>query len=98
MRKIDPENANLVVERISASLGQLARTVNTEIQDDGEFLLVRVEQDPYDDKAPGQIVKIASSILDELLEPRADFAWMVNVERRGVLVESEVGGRTPRST
>lgn len=80
---------------ISRALVDLVRSVQTEIQDDGEFLLVRIEKEsPNSDVEVEQIIKTAASVLERCIQSRSgDYAWMVNVEHRGSLLDSEVGGR-----
>ena len=94
MRRIDTATERAASEMLSSALRPLVRGVQTEIQDEGEFLLVRIEQDTDGANLTSQIIDIAVSILNPLIPARSgEHAWMVNVERRGALLDSEVGGR-----
>ncbi len=95
MGPIDPATGEFVRQEISRALDSLVKSVQMEIQDEVEFLLLRIERDSMGSESETkQIIEIAVSILAKLIRPRqGDYAWMVNVERRGALLDSEVGGR-----
>ena len=93
-----PINATAVesaTKDISTTLLDLVRDVRTEIQDNGEFLLVRLEKESAGSEGEvARIINTAASILERNVQPRlGDYAWMVNVEYRGSLLDSEVGGK-----
>lgn len=96
MGPIDSEITELARRQISRAIASLARIVQVEIQDNGEFLLVRIEKDLLGlESETQQILNAATSILKELIRPRRDdYSWMVNVEHRGALLDSDVGGRS----
>jgi hypothetical protein len=94
MVSIDTATERAASEMLSRALRRLVRGVQTEIQDEGEFLLVRIEQDTDGQIVTSEIIDIAASILNALIPARSgEHAWMVNVERRGAVLDSEVGSR-----
>lgn len=93
-----PINATAVesaTKDISTTLLDLVRDVRTEIQDNGEFLLVRLEKESAGSaREVEQMIKTAASILERHVPLRlGDYAWMVNIEYRGALLDSDVGGK-----
>jgi hypothetical protein len=95
MGPINSLTADSARKGISQALAALSRGIQTEIQDHGEFLLVRIEKEPSaSESETAEILSVATSILTELIPPRrGEYAWMVSVERRGTLLDSEFGGR-----
>ena len=79
---IDADTADAAREFISHALGPIATSVSTEIQDDGEFLVVTIAQSPSGADATPRILEVATTILTALVPPRSGvYAWKVNIER-----------------
>ena len=95
MNKISLEQVNSVKYVMRDALGEDAKWIDTEIQDDGDFLLVLVETSlTHSSELTDKMVKTAAAILeDQIVLRQGEIAWMVNICHLGALLESEAGGQ-----
>lgn len=94
MEKISESIAHTVKTTLQSLLGEEIVAINTEIQDGGGFILITIEVDSkngHEDST--SILQKAMDVLPRYIEPRADdYSWMINIECRGELLDSECGG------
>jgi len=92
---ISPVTAQAVRLELRQQLGESVKWIDTEIHDDGEFLLVLVETDlQIESDLTARMLREAAAVLVSFIAPRkGEHAWMVNINHRGALLESDVGGR-----
>jgi hypothetical protein len=94
MKIIDEELVAVVVKELADSLRGRVRIIRAEIQDCGYFILIRIEQDSSEIAETCEIINCAKSIMNRLIDKREDdYSWMINMEYRGALLDSEIGGQ-----
>jgi hypothetical protein len=89
--QVTVNSAKLALQRV---LHEEAKWIRTEIQDEGEFLLVLIETDFVSaSDATQHVLDQAGAVLTSFIPPRkGEHAWMVNITHRDALLDSNVGG------
>lgn len=94
MKIIDEELAAVVLKELADSLRGRVRSISAEVQDCGYFILIRIEQDSSGIGESCEIIECVKPIMNRLINKREnDYSWMINMEYRGALLDSEIGGQ-----
>ena len=94
MATISHATADSAKQALQRVLHEEAKWIKTEIQDEGEFLLVLIETDfVCASDATQHVLDQAGAVLTSFIPPRkGEHAWMVNITHRDALLDSTVGG------